>query len=390
MDHRVAYSLALTSEIYHEPAKRKDLIRKFSYRLGKTGAYGLWFCRGTHSRRHTYFNLHRECFIHKRGSLIQNLHGTRILTDRVLSGLPGSSGSEHDLDFTTYRLPTPSQIELSRAGFKRIQHKQPAYILYETRAQNHHLIARYSLAGDSLQLGWWDADYHQLDGLDQILTSYLIGNLVAFALRLTGKVVLHGNAALVGKKAVAWIGDKGAGKSTLSSSFVDAGFGLITDDQLVLHPGPTGWRPGYGVPRIRLWPESLEPVSSQTALSYRQPFGSCIKGWLEVDALESSSELTAPPLEAIYVLEPRSQHLLRAQIKPLSPALGFHTLLKHRLASKSLPLDPTQLASEFVQIARLAKEVPVYSLQLPDQRDALPEMVNILASIHAESAPEMA
>jgi hypothetical protein len=241
-----------------------------------------------------------------------------------------------------------------------------------------------------MKLGWWDADHPGMEGLDQILTSYLIGNLVAFALRLAAKVVLHGNAALIGQRAVAWIGDKGAGKSTLSSSFFDAGYRLITDDQLVLHPGPTGWRPGFGVPRIRLWPDSLDPVSSETTLSYRQPLGGRIKGWLEVGALESSSELTAPPLEAIYVLEPRSQHLLRAQIKPVSPAQGFHALLKHRLASKSLPLNQSQLASEFAQIARLAKEVPVYSLQMPDQLDALPEVVNILASIHAESAPRMA
>ena len=176
-----------------------------------------------------------------------------------------------------------------------------------------------------------------------------------------------------------WVGDKGAGKSTLSAAFLDAGYELITDDQVVLDQIDSSWRPGYGVPRIRLWPDSLGHVSEGTLEAFRQPFGDNVKGWLKTD-LSKRAEITGPPVAAICLLEPRQAGLAEVRITPLSPGRRLHTLHRHRLARLSLPLTLEQLNVEFARLARLASAVPVYSVQLPDDLRFLPAAVEQLAA----------
>lgn len=198
------------------------------------------------------------------------------------------------------------------------------------------------------------------------------------ALRMQGQCVLHGNAARIGDQSIVWLGDKGAGKSTLSAAFQDAGYELITDDQVVLYPEASSWRPGYGVPGIRLWPDSLGHVSANTLEAYRQPFGDNVKGWLGTD-LSERAEMKGPPVSAICLIEPRQAALSGIRITPLSPGRCLHTLHRHRLARLSLPLSPERLHVEFACLARLAADVPVYSVQLPDDLRFLPAAVEQLA-----------
>ncbi len=252
------------------------------------------------------------------------------------------------------------------------------HIIFSSSSLRHRLFSACSAKGHRIGIGWWSARFPGLTGLDRLLTPYLLGNLVGMALRLQGRTVLHGNAVRIGDRSMVWVGDKGAGKSTLSAAFLDAGYELVTDDQVVLHPDASSWRPGYGVPRIRLWPDSLGHVSASTLEAYRQPFGDNVKGWLETD-LSKRAEITGPPVTAICLLEPRQAALAEVRMTPLSRGRGLQTLHRHRLARLSLPLTPEQLNVEFARLARLASAVPVYSVQLPDDLRSLPAAVEQLA-----------
>ena len=253
------------------------------------------------------------------------------------------------------------------------------HIIFRSSSLRHRLLCASSAKGDRLGIGWWSGRFPGLTGLDRLLTSYLLGNLVGMALRLQGQCVLHGNAARVGDRSIVWLGDKGAGKSTLSAAFLNAGYELITDDQVVLYPDASRWRPGYGVPRIRLWPDSLSHASASTLAVYRQPFGETIKGWLETEISERA-DLTGPPVAAICLLEPRKPSLAEVRVTPLSPGRRLQTLHRNRLARLSLPLSPERLHVEFASLARLAAEIPVYSVQLPDDLRFLPAAVEQLAT----------
>jgi hypothetical protein len=252
-------------------------------------------------------------------------------------------------------------------------------IIHCSNSEQHSLLSACSSSGDRIGIGWWSARFPELTGLDRLLTTYLLGNLVGTALRLQGQIVLHGNAARIGDRTIVWVGDKGAGKSTLSGAFLDAGYELITDDQVVLYPEAAYWHPGYGVPRIRLWPESLGHFSMTTREVYSQPFGKTVKGWLEAQVPDRAA-LTGPPVATICVLEPRQAGMTEARITPLSPGRQLQILHRHRLARLSLPLSPERQQAEFASLARLASAVPVYSVQLPDDLRLLPKAVKQLAT----------
>ncbi len=313
------------------------------------------------------------------------LHGTHLCSDLLLAGLNTIPKSSPQLQLRIRALSRAAcapEVSTPRPGFRRHAQTGQHALVYVTGGPSSRLTASYSATGDRLELVWWDADSPGLEGLDRILTSYLLGNLIAMALRLSGSLVLHGNAACIGGQTLAWVGDKGAGKSTLSAAMLEAGHPLVTDDQVVLREAVDGWRPAYGVPRIRLWPESLAHGSPMTRSAFHQPLGETIKGWLETKPPLAAVGTPPPPLAALYILEPRCPHLPEARITPLPPGQRLQSLLKHRLARQSLPMTNDQLNTEFSALAKFTSRVPVYSLRLPDRLEALPEVVHQLASRH--------
>ena len=323
------------------------------------------------------------------------IHGALICSDHPIAGLPPAPRAVADLQLRVYSMADSGSARTEASlpqslGFTRVSHEDGDWVSYTIQRATNALHARFSPHGEQLELGWWDRSHSGLEALDRILTTFLLGNLIAYALRLQGELVLHGNAAYIGQRAIAWVGAKGAGKSTLSAAFLDAGQALVTDDQLVLRPRGSQWYAGHGVPRIRLWPSSVETLSAQTRSDFLQPFGAAIKGWLQINPLVSETPQISPPLAALYVLEPRSKSLTRAMIRRLSPGERLQSLLQHRLARQSLPIPSAQHHAEFAMLSKLASELPVYGLQLPDRLAALPELVKLLVARHANQIAAVA
>ncbi len=279
---------------------------------------------------------------------------------------------------------------LQSAGFSHVTQQGEDWVSYISQGATYALHARFSPHGERLELGWWDSSHTGLESLDRILTTFLLGNLIAYALRLQGKLVLHGNAACTGQRSIAWVGAKGAGKSTLSAAFLDAGHALVTDDQLVLRTSGSLWYAAHGVPRIRLWPGSVQTLSAQTRSEFLQPFGDAIKGWLEISPPVSETPQLSPPLAALYVLESRCASLTTAVIRRVSPGERLQSLMQHRLARQALPISSAQHAAEFAMFSKLASQLPIYSLQLPDGLAALPEVVRQLVARHAKPTAALA
>ncbi len=89
--------------------------------------------------------------------------------------------------------------------------------------------------------------------------TYLIGPVIAFALRLRGVVSLHASAISVGDQSIALMGVPGAGKSTTAAAFALLGFPILSDDVVVLE-------------------DQINTLPGSAGLSTRQPvagFGQC-------------------------------------------------------------------------------------------------------------------
>lgn len=63
-----------------------------------------------------------------------------------------------------------------------------------------------------------------------LMTAYLLGICVGMALQQRGILAFHGSALVIDHQAVIITGDCGAGKSTLSQGFRQAGYGYLSDD----------------------------------------------------------------------------------------------------------------------------------------------------------------
>ena len=244
------------------------------------------------------------------------------------------------------------------------------------------LVALIAADGSSIQVGWRNPDARIGVPPEEFVARYLLSKWLALALRLSGRLVLHGNAVLVEGRVLAWIGDKGAGKSTLAAAFVAAGYPLLADDQLLLWPQADAIAIAAGVRRLHLWPSSVEtlaPVAEANPL--QQPFGTPLKGYVYcADDARLGDPATPKPLAQLYLLQPRHQHPSGPLRQTLAPAARLHALWQHSLGRDELALSPAQQAAEFQALGALLPKLPVQSLCLPDNLAALPTIVRQLCA----------
>lgn len=213
--------------------------------------------------------------------------------------------------------------------------------------------------------------------------TYLIGQVLSFALLKQGVEPLHATVVDVEGRAVAFLGDCGHGKSTLGAAFLRAGHRLLTDDLLVVesrgsarphllaHPGP---------PRLKLLPEIakalLDGVVTGTAMN---PHTS--KLVIPLDRHRHSTR--AIPLGAIYVLRPPKpgRESRRVTIRNVPRRRAFVDLLVNSF--NCMVTEPRRLRRQFEWAAELAAALPLKSLSYPRHLAGLPDVVR---AIHANLA----
>jgi hypothetical protein len=88
---------------------------------------------------------------------------------------------------------------------------------------------------------------------------FLLGSAMGLLLHQRGLLPLHANAVEIDGMAIAFMGPSGIGKSTLAAWFHDRGHRVLADDVCAVSfdAGGSPWvQPG--IPRLRLWRNSLE------------------------------------------------------------------------------------------------------------------------------------
>ena len=99
------------------------------------------------------------------------------------------------------------------------------------------------------------------------LKNHIRGRALAAALHQRKWPILHGSAICSNDKAVIFIGQSGAGKSTFLGSFIKKGYDFITDDLCLIkasNDNAPHISPGY--PQIRLWQSSIDLIQSKEHL----------------------------------------------------------------------------------------------------------------------------
>ncbi len=197
---------------------------------------------------------------------------------------------------------------------------------------------------------------------EESFRSYLLGQVLSFALLARGREPLHASAVAVGDRVIAFLGDCGLGKSSLAAAFVGAGFPLVTDDLLVLEKSRGAYLVQTGLPRIKLY-----PAIARRLLGVRRQGPRLNPGTAKmiVPLSEERAARRPLPLDTLYVLA-RARGV---EIAPLSRAGAMLEIV--RATFNSVEMDRQRLARQFEFARRLAGAVRVRRLAYPRRLAAI-------------------
>jgi hypothetical protein len=212
------------------------------------------------------------------------------------------------------------------------------------------------------------------DGTLETFQTYLLGQVLSFALLKRGVEPLHATVIVTGGRAVALLGDCGYGKSSLGAAFLRAGETLLTDDLLVVEPQDNGrsFLAHPGPSRLKLFPDVATSLLGGLAEGVQMnPRTS--KLVIPLPSVLSTEMPTA--LHAMYVLAPPAPgtEIRQVSIKTLSSRQACLALIGNTF--NAMITDPDRLKRQFDQAASLAARVPVKSLAYPRDLGRLPAVV---------------
>lgn len=202
--------------------------------------------------------------------------------------------------------------------------------------------------------------------VDQRLLGFFLAGLVAtFALHQRGLACLHASAIRTDCGAIAFLGPKGQGKSTMAAGFLKGGATLLTDDILPLQASDDGVYGLPGVPIMKLWDESVEH-----ALSVDDKLPN-IHDLLEkkLFTLDERFAFATHPsrLQAMYILDrfdPAERGNADITIRRVSQREGLIALVAQ--ASLQPYVSATDIATLLPVLAKVASQAPLRVVNYPN------------------------
>ena len=188
------------------------------------------------------------------------------------------------------------------------------------------------------------------------LALYLAGTAMGMILHRRGIHALHAATIALEGAAIAFVGDQGAGKSTLASALALRGHGVLGDDMIAVHAGESGVAALTGAVEFKLWRETLAHLGLEP--------GAAIANRMDkFFAPAPGAIVESAPLSAIVVLGPLAGGETAAERVGELAALDL--ISQHTYRAEYVPLLDRQ-AAHFTQCAALACRVPVWRLRRPE------------------------
>lgn len=208
---------------------------------------------------------------------------------------------------------------------------------------------------------------------DDLLAVALLGPVLAIALYLRGRFLLHGSAIVSGGVAYGFVGDKGAGKSTLATMLLkNRDVELLTDDLLVVTDQLQVLR---GYPQVKLSNEALSFADQSIGTVRPPPINAFPKNQFLLETISSRSSV---PIGGIFELR-RSNN---TRIECISTAEALRVLLRFSYVSRfsDLEMSIEQKGRMFQSTTSIANSGKVKRLFVPDQIGKLDQVIELLQS----------
>jgi hypothetical protein len=195
-----------------------------------------------------------------------------------------------------------------------------------------------------------------------------LGPGLGVLLHQRGRLVLHASAVAVADGAVAFMGERGIGKSTMAAVMCARGHPLVADDvtAIAVDGGHPVAFPAY--PQLKLWPEAASFLRLDLKKLPRLFPGYEKRAHPEVNGFS----LAPRPLKRIYLLtEDETQ-----EIEPLGFNESLVELVRHSYGRWFI--DTVKDSSHFLRCSDVAKNITVSRLKGPRSLTALPELARLV------------
>jgi hypothetical protein len=200
----------------------------------------------------------------------------------------------------------------------------------------------------------------------------LLTNVIPLALNQAGHEIIHACAVEISGKAVAFVGQQGFGKSTLSAALVKRGYKLLTDDALRISTGDSIVRAYPSFPEIRLEKKNLLRFTTKDQAARFQA------ALFEKKRMPVKNFVAqALPLGAVYLINTQKKTEV-VRVTPAGPAEAFRGLLEN-----SFRLDlfnPLRMHREMDTLSKIAQTTPAWRLEYPKCYEALDGAIEAVLS----------
>lgn len=208
---------------------------------------------------------------------------------------------------------------------------------------------------------------------DALVALPLLGSVIATLLQRRGLFVLHASAAAVDGRAIALLGDKGAGKSTTAGALVAAGHRLLADDVVALEFSAD--RPCVlpAIGQLKLWDPATESLGHPPGLARGERLHPSIEK--SSYAVEAAFNGSPACLHRLYVLR-RGE---TTRVSAMSATEGIAALFRYSYMGRfGDSAFGSTLGEHFRRCALLADAGAVHVLEVPNDLRRLDEAVEMI------------
>lgn len=213
---------------------------------------------------------------------------------------------------------------------------------------------------------------------ERVLRICILGPALGVLLHQRGYFVLHASAVAIAGESVAFLGEKGWGKSTIAAALHRRGHGVVADDVTAIQVARDCPLVYPGFPQLKLWPETVASLGDNPETLPR------LDPHLEKRArrVVQGFPSTPRPLRRIYVLAEGTTQ----EIEPLQPQEALIELIRHSYGPRFLqPIG----ASHFRLGASVVKNVTVCNLKRPRSLPALSSLARLVEEDLAQNTEQI-
>ena len=208
---------------------------------------------------------------------------------------------------------------------------------------------------------------------NQLIKVYILGSVLGMVLLQNNMVAIHGGGIVINDKGYVFTGDKGAGKSTITTALRQRGYKFVADDVCSIKQGEINKiHPGFGYQKlcddtmVKLGynPDDYEPFRSDFNIKYIVP------------ALDAFVNYEVP-FKGVFELTV-SDEIENVEIEEITGIEKIQRLIKNIFRIEMLQYSGGIHSTYFKKCADIAKDIKYYKITRPKDVFSVNEQIKVI------------